>query len=487
MWDNMAAPHLKQLDEIECPRCGTPIPISETLRHQLTQHIREELEEKVGQREKDLSTKEKEITHKAKQLAEQEKEVESRVAREVASAIAPREAELKEREDAVAAERTAIDARVQEQLSQERKKLEAEAKKRAEEAVSVEVKDMREQLREHQEKLQKAEEAELALRKRERELEQKERSVELETARRIAAERQKVEEETAKRLEEEHRLKDAEKDKKLQDAIKANEELRRKLQQGSQQAQGEVLELQIEELIETNFLGDRIEPVPKGVNGADVIHRVYSRRGDGCGVIVWESKRTKVWSDSWIQKLKDDLRLVKGDVAVLVSEALPKGVENFALVNGIWVTSPSCALGLAMALRGQLIEVATTKLAAVGKNEKMEVLYHYLSGSEFRQRVEAIVESFVDMQKDLQAERRTAERQWSKREKQIHRVIANTAGMYGDLQGIIGTSLQTIPALTVGEEDASEEAPVLPGAVVRLDKVEDDDVDSDASLVTAAA
>jgi hypothetical protein len=280
---------------------------------------------------------------------------------------------------------------------------------------------------------------------------------------------------------------DAEKDKKLQDAIKANEELRRKLQQGSQQTQGEVLELQIEELIRASFPGDGIEPVPKGVSGADVVHRVYNRRGDGCGVIVWESKHTKVWSDAWFQKLKDDLRLVKGDVAVLVSEALPKGVENFALVRGIWVTSPSCALGLAVALRAQLIEVATTKLAAVGKNEKMEVLYHYLSGSEFRQRVEAIVEAFVDMQKDLQAERRTAERQWSKREKQIQRVIANTAGMYGDLQGILGTSLQAISALTDGDEDAPEAARAARGTSVKPEVVEDEDVESDDTSPTLAA
>jgi len=286
----------------------------------------------------------------------------------------------------------------------------------------------------------------------------------------------KVQEETAKIFGEEHRLKDAEKDKKLQDAIIANEELRRKLQQGSQQTQGEVLELHIEELLEMNFSPDTIEPVPKGVRGADVIQRVYNRRGDACGVIVWESKHTKTWSQSWIQKLKDNLRLAKGDVGVLVTDVLPKGVQNFATIDGVWVTTPLCALGLAMALRGQLIEVATTKLSAVGKNEKMEMLYRYLSGPEFKQRVEAIVESFVDMQKDLQTERRTAESRWSKREKQIQRVITNTAGMYGDFGGLIGTSLQSIPALTPGEEDSeTEETPTASKTIVRQTK--DKDID----------
>ena len=242
-----------------------------------------------------------------------------------------------------------------------------------------------------------------------------------------------------------------------------------------------MLELQIEELIRTNFPADSIEPVPKGVNGADVVHRVYNRRGDASGVIVWELKNNKAWSDGWVQKLKDDLRLVKGDVAILVTEVLPKGVENFSLYNGIWVTNPQCALGLAIALRGQLIEVAMTKLSTVGKNEKMEVLYQYLSGSEFRQRVEAIVESFVDMQKDLQTERRATEQRWAKREKQIQRVIGNTAGMYGDLQGLIGTSLQAIPALSAGDEiedELEEETPLLESAEVVIigDDINPDDV-----------
>ena len=415
------------------------------------------MEEKVGQREKSILLREKELNDKEKKLGEEEKEVEKRVAKEVADALATREIDLKRREDLLAVERKDVEKRVQEEIAHERTKLEAEAKRQAQDAVSLEVKDIRAQLREKEEKLQKAEQTELDLRKRERELEQKEKNVELETARRIAMERQKVQEETAKALEEEHRLKDAEKDKKLQDAIKANDELRRKLQQGSQQTQGEVLELQLEDLIKSSFPSDAVEAVPKGVNGADIVHRVFNRRGDSCGAIVWESKHTKAWSDSWIQKLKDDLRLVKGDVAVLVTEVLPKGVQNFALVNGVWVTSAACALGLAMALRGQLIEVTTTRLSTVGKNEKMEVLYQYLSGSEFRQRVEAIVESFVDMQKDLQVERRAAELRWSKREKQIQRVIANTAGMYGDFQGLIGSSLQNIPALTAGDEPEAAE------------------------------
>ncbi|HEY4504330.1 MAG TPA: DUF2130 domain-containing protein [Candidatus Paceibacterota bacterium] len=442
-------------DEIECPQCGATIPLSETLRHQLTEEIRRELEVKVGQREKDILLKDKELKDKERKLTEQEKESERRIQKEVSAVVSIRELELKKREAEIATERESIDKRVQDEIKQEKSKLEIQAKKKAEEAVSTEVKDIRAQLQEKQTKLDKAEQDELDMRKRERELVEKVKNVELETARRIARERQKVQEETAKIIEEEHHLKDAEKDKKLQDAIRANDELRRKLQQGSQQTQGEVLELELEELIRTNFPADTIEPVPKGINGADVIQRVNNNRGDSCGVIVWESKHTKDWKDSWIQKLKDDLRLVKGDIVILVSEVLPKDIKNFGMFKGILVASPQCALGLATVIRKQLIELSMTKLATVGKNEKMEVLYSYLTGSEFKQRMEAIVEAFVYMQEDLRSERRTTELRWSKREKQIQRVITNTAGMYGDFQGLIGSSLQTIPALTAGE-DAEE-------------------------------
>ena len=199
-------------------------------------------------------------------------------------------------------------------------------------------------------------------------------------ARKIDAERAKIQENTTRQLQEEHRLKDAEKDKKLQDAIRVNEELRRKLQQGSQQTQGEVLELELEELIRTNFPLDQIEPVPKGVGGADIIQKVMSKSGNLCGTIVWESKHTKAWSDGWLQKLKDDQRAVKADIAVLISEVLPKDCKHFGQYEGIWISNSQCAVSLAVALRAQLVEVAMTKLAAVGKNEKMETLYQYLSG-----------------------------------------------------------------------------------------------------------
>ncbi len=220
-----------------------------------------------------------------------------------------------------------------------------------------------------------------------------------------------------------------------------------------------MLELALEELLRTSFPVDEIDPVPKGVRGADILQHVNGSLGRCCGTIIWESKRTKNWSDGWLEKLREDQRTARADVAVLVTEVLPKDLTTFGLKEGIWVTNTSSLLGLATALRQTLIQVATTKLAVAGKNEKIEVLFGYLTGAEFRQRVEAIIEAFKVMQEDLEEEKRVSQKRWAKREKQIGRVVDNTAGMYGDLQGLIGTSMQSIPSLEAaeGEEDTIQE------------------------------
>lgn len=400
-----------ELDKLKCPNCGEMIPVSEAISHQIVERTREQL--------------------KKEGLAQQQ-------------AINAKERELLDREEA-------LDRTVQDRVKAQQAEIELQARATAKAGISVELDDLRRQAAEKDHQLAKAQQAELEVRARTRALEEKERTVELEIARRLDQESSKVRDETARRLSEEYRLKDAEKDKKLQDAIKANEELRRRLQQGSQQTQGEVLELELETLIKNTFPLDHVEPVPKGAIGADLIQRVIDKAGHPCGSIVWEAKRTKAWNDGWIQKLKDDQRLVKAELAILLTEVLPKDCGNFGQVSGVWVTNPQCAMSLAIALRSQLIEIERTKLAAVGKNEKMEVLYRYLSGSEFKQRVEAVVEALIEMQEDLQEERRIFERRWSKREKQIQRVISNTSGMYGDFQGLIGASLQSIPALSPRE------------------------------------
>lgn len=251
----------------------------------------------------------------------------------------------------------------------------------------------------------------------------------------------------AKQKDEEFRLKEAESTKKLADMSRQIDELKRKAEQGSQQAQGEVLELDLEAALERAFPLDDITPVAKGTLGADVLQVVKDERAIPCGTMIWESKRTKSWSDGWIQKLKDDKLAAKAQIAVLVSSSLPKEMPSFDCHDGVWVAPPPLALCVATALRHVLIETATAKRSVEGRHDKMAAVYDYLSGPEFKGRVTAIVETFTGMRGDLEAEKRAMAKIWAKREKQIERIVANTAGLHGELQGIIGQSLPTIEAL----------------------------------------
>ena len=190
-----------------------------------------------------------------------------------------------------------------------------------------------------------------------------------------------------------------------------------------------------------------IQPVPKGEFGGDVLHRVVGPLGQPCGTILWESKRTKNWSDTWLPKLREDQRTAKAEIAVIISQALPKDVETFDLVDGVWVAHPRVLLPIAITLRNTLIEVASARQASEGQQTKMEMVYQYLTGQRFRQRVQAIVEAFSSMREDLDRERKAITKQWAKREEQIDRVMQAIVGMYGDLQGIAGKTLQEIEGL----------------------------------------
>ena len=300
----------------------------------------------------------------------------------------------------------------------------------------------------------------MALRKRQRELEEREKSLELEAMRKVDAEKDKITGEAKRQFEEQHRLKDAEKDKKLEDMKRQIDDLKRKAEQGSQQAQGEILELDLESRLHLKFPIDDIEPIQKGVKGGDTLETVKSQLGHVCGRILWESKRTKAWSDLWIQKAKDDQLAAKADLVVIMTEVLPKGVQQFEQTNGVWVTDISSAINLAIALRSGMIQVARERELQVGKQEKMEVVYNYLTGPEFKNRIEAIVGSFVSMKAALDKEKRAMEKIWARREKHIERVIHNISGMHGDLEGIAGKVLPAIKLLELApqeEEKSSEE------------------------------
>ena len=248
-------------------------------------------------------------------------------------------------------------------------------------------------------------------------------------------------------MQEANRLKLLEKDKQIADMRKLVEEAQRKAAQGSQQNQGEVLELDLEETLANTFSYDVISPVGKGVHGADIIQNVRNSQSQSCGVILWEVKRTKNWTEKWVGKFKEDLRNAKANIPVLVTTSLPKGVHGFGAYKNIWVCLPEYAIQLATVLRKNLIEIAYERLASKGKDEKQELLYNYLSSHEFRQRVEALVEVYQEMQTQIDKERAAFEKIWKQREMQMRRLFVSTSGMYGEIQCLVGSSMPEIKGL----------------------------------------
>jgi len=272
-------------------------------------------------------------------------------------------------------------------------------------------------------------------------------AIDEQVATRLKAARAAIVAAEANKAEDTLKSKVAEKEAQIAGMQRQIEDLRRKAEQGSQQLQGETLEIELESLLGSRFPRDVIEPVAKGEFGGDVVHRVLGPMGQDCGTILWESKHTKNWSDGWLAKLRDDQRAAKAEIALIVSRALPKGVESFDLIDNIWVAEPSFAIPLAVALRQSLIDLAGSRQAQQGQQTKMELMYAYLTGPRFRHRIDAIVEKFTDMHADLDRERKMMTRLWAKREEQLRGGLESTAGLYGDLQGIAGRAMQEIESL----------------------------------------
>ncbi len=406
---------------LTCPSCKTEIKLTESLAAPLIETTKRDYEQRMAQ-----------------------KEAES-VKREVG---------IQEREAALGKARETLDEQVADKLKLERARVVAEESKKAKLALandleqkSKDLVELQNILKQRDEKLAEAQKVQADLLRKQRELDDAKRELDLTVEKRVQAGLTVTREQAKKEADEASKLKLMEAEQTISAMQKQVEELKRKAEQGSQQLQGEVQELELEALLIAKFPFDQIQPVPKGEHGGDVLHRVTSPLGQACGAILWESKRTKNWSDGWLVKLREDQRQAKAELAVIVSQALPKEIDTFDLVDGVWVTHPKSALPVAMALRQSLMEVAAARQSTEGQQTKMEMVYDYLMGPRFRQRVQAIVEAFSTMQEDLDKERRVISRQWAKREEQIGRVMQATVGMYGDLQGIAGKTLQEIEGL----------------------------------------
>lgn len=406
---------------IICPKCKNEIKLTESLAAPLMESTRREYERRLAQKDVDLAEREKSV---------------------------------RDGEDALSKAKDAFENQLEERLKEERAKITTEAAKKARLALGAdlsqkasEIADLQEILKQRDAKLAEAQEAQTELLKKQRELADAKRELNLTIEKRVQEGLDATWQKARKEAEDELNLKVAEGQEKIASMQKTIEELKRKAEQGSQQLQGEVQEMELEAVLRAKFPRDTIEPVPKGEHGGDVLHRVVSPLGQACGTILWESKRTKNWSDGWLAKLRDDQRTAKAEIAVIISQALPKGSGTFELIDGVWVTHPQAAIPVAVALRYTLIETAMARQASEGQQTKTELVYQYLTGPRFRQRVQAIAEAFVSMREDLDTEKRAILKQWAKREKQIDRLMHGTVGMYGDLQAIAGKTLQEIEGL----------------------------------------
>jgi hypothetical protein len=443
---------------VACPKCGTPVPLTEALAAPLLEATRAEYERKYRALNEALTRQQEELEHKERSAAE------------ATERLGKREAEFKRRDEDARAEidaeraqlaaevarktETAVAKELAERLIVEKKAIAEAEERRATQRFADELaerdrdrKEQDERIERLSSKLATAQNAEAELKRREREFEDRERELTLKIEQEVSGQLDQVRAVAASEAEQRLNLQLSDKDRTIRELANKLEEASRKAQQGSQQAQGETLELLLEDQLRRQFPFDELQPVPKGEFGGDTLHVVRDSSGRECGRILWEFKRTKVWQAAWLPKLKTDQRAARADLAVIVSQAMPPDVQHFNEVDGVWVSSLSCTLPVATALRATLLQLAGQRRSEEGQQTKSELVYAYLTGPQFRGRIEAIAERWSEMQKDLADEKKATIKRWSKRETQLHTLIDSTAGIYGDLQGIAGRDLAEIEAL----------------------------------------
>jgi hypothetical protein len=335
----------------------------------------------------------------------------------------------------------------QEELNRSKAAIEAKIRAQIKEEFGLDLVDLKNQLEEKNRKLLEANRNELELRQKTRKLEEKEKELELEVQRKVDSEKVKATEEITRKLNEEFQLKLNEKELQLNSFKKTVDELKRKAHQGSQQLQGEAFEIAIERTLNDKFPYDQISEVKKGKKGADIFQIVMAPNGEEAGAILIESKNTKAWGNDWIAKGKEDQREAKADLLVIVSEVLPPGVTHFGMLDGVWVTDFASLPSLVLALRIHLLELNQARIANIGKGEKMDCLYQYMTETQFKQRIEGIIQGFTMMKTSLEKEKAAMKRIWAQREQCLEMVIGSTSAMYGDVQAIIGSALPKVSYL----------------------------------------
>jgi hypothetical protein len=424
---------------IKCPKCASEIDVEEVLSSDVEQKLKVQYELQFRQSLESVNAEKKKLEEDQRSFEEKKK----------------KENEI-----------------FQQKLQQEKLKMESEIQQQLRKSIAEDYENqlrlLKQSMSDNEEKLKTARQKEYEFLKKEQELQTKEKELEIQLQKKLMEERnlltQQIRKEETERVslkETEYQLKMRELEKQLEDQRRLAEEMKRRAEQGSMQLQGEVQETYLEDKLREHFPFDIISEVGKGVEGADCIQTVRNNIGSDCGKIIFESKRTKTFNQGWIDKLKKDMRGQNADVAILVTQCYPKDMQCFGERDGVWICSFNEVIALTTALRHTIVRISDTKKAEENKGEKMQMLYAYLTGNEFKGQIEAIVEGFLSMKNSISRERIQMEKLWKEREKQLERVLISTSGLYGSIKGIAGASIGDIPLLEDGVADEEEEPKLL--------------------------
>jgi hypothetical protein len=410
-------------NRIECPNCGQDIDVNEILYHKLDDDLKKKYNDQLAQETQKLKQQQTEINQKLSDIKEQEGAIQAQIAEGITAQLGTEREQIKAQEKAKAAKEQAESTKLlQQELAEQNTKLQELNKTKAEFAKLQREKDqLKDSLEaENQQKLNKL----------------------------ISEEREKI----SKAEADKNALKVSEKDHVINQLKEQLTMAQRKAEQGSMQIQGEVQELAIEEWLAQQFPLDSIEEIKKGAQGGDCLQIVNTRETQNCGSIYYESKRTKAFQPSWIEKFKNDIRDKNAGIGVLVTEAMPQDMDRMGMREGIWICTFDEFKGLCQVLRQSIVLINDATASQENKGDKMEMLYSFLTGNEFRLQVEGIVEGFTQMQGDLESEKRAIQSAWKKREKQIEKVLNNTIHMHSSIKGIAGAAIQAVPLLELNDD-----------------------------------
>lgn len=411
-------------NQINCPNCKTSIDVQDILAHQLEDEIKQKYHAQLTNEKKKFEASQDKLEKERKDF-ESKKKKENELFRE----------------------------KLEKQLKEDRIALENKLKAKLSEENSEQFNALQKELNDKSEQIKELNRTKAEIEKLKREKAELKEATEAEAQKKLN-ETLVLEKERIRKLEvEKNELKFKELQKKLEDQKKLTEEMKRKQEQGSMQMQGEVQELAIEEFLAQNFPLDSITEVKKGARGGDCLQIVNTRSRQNCGSIYYESKRTKDFQPTWIEKFKNDIRDKGANIGVLVTNTMPSDMSRFGMKDGIWICSFEEFKGLCAVLRESIVQISMAVSTQENKGDKMTMLYDFLTGNEFRLQIEAIVEGFSQMKEDLEKEKRSMQGHWKRREKQIEKVVLNTNFMYNSIKGIAGNAIQTVQALELPEAD----------------------------------